>query len=494
LSEQSFAEGWFLAGTGSSGEAWASTAIGRFRPSDAVFWMRPRCIGEVTTGAGRKADRMRLKTRSLMTSGGSAHRLVLALSAAGLANIPRNAHENDFTFDAGDCEFVCPAFVAEFLSPHLCSLRRSDPTINSYRLSTPNAGGCFPAFLSLGFGSAACFHPGDFSTVVSLCRELKNSELYESIFGSIERDLTEWTVLDRIILLDSLGCSTVLAVEFAAAHFYVFSESDLSCLSDSQLRQILSCNSLRIESEDCLYGQIRLLIERDRRYCSLLEFVSFEFLSSALMTDFIELISVSFEFLNPSVWSSLRLRLIDGLSFATSDRVIALALPFRSESPSDGIISWLTETHGGNVCDLGIVSVTSSSVNNGREAKHAVDFGSLLYAQTKSALNSWLCYDFKGMRVDVSHYSIRTRPNCDNCHPRTWTVEGSMDGRYWIELDHQEGRTELFGLNKWTAFPTARRAAIRMIRLRQNGKDNTGSEFLTVGAFELFGTLSGLRL
>lgn len=69
-----------------------------------------------------------------------------------------------------------------------------------------------------------------------------------------------------------------------------------------------------------------------------------------------------------------------------------------------------------------------------------------------------------------------------------------MDGRYWIELDHQEGRTELFGLNKWTAFPTARRAAIRMIRLRQNGKDNTGSEFLTVGAFELFGTLSGLRL
>jgi hypothetical protein len=106
---------------------------------------------------------------------------------------------DDFTFYAGDCEFVYPAFAAEFLSPPLCSLRRSDPTINSYRLSTPNAGGCFPAFLSLGFGWTASFDCGDFSSVVSLYRELKNSELYDSVLSSIEEDFTESTVLDRII-------------------------------------------------------------------------------------------------------------------------------------------------------------------------------------------------------------------------------------------------------------------------------------------------------
>jgi hypothetical protein len=85
---------------------------------------------------------------------------------------------------------------------------------------------------------------------------------------------------ERIVSLDSLGRSIVSAVEFAAAHFYVFSESDLSRLSDSQLRQILSCDSLRLENEDCLYGQIRCPIDRDRVYCSLLESVVFEFLSS----------------------------------------------------------------------------------------------------------------------------------------------------------------------------------------------------------------------
>jgi hypothetical protein len=444
---------------------------------------------------------MRLKTRSAIytfrrwtiANDKEGAMLSLAVSAKGLANIPRNTHEDDFTFYTGDCGFVCPSFVAEFLSPHLCSLRQNDPTLNSYRLSTPNAGGCFPAFLSLGFGSIASFDSGDFSTVVSICAELQNCELSESLWRSIEGDLTESTVLDRIISLDSLGCSTVLAMEFAAAHFYGFSKSDLSRLSESQLRQILSCDSLRLESEDCLYGQIRWLIDQDRRYCSLLEFVGFDFLSSASMTDFIELISVSFELLNASVWNRLRSRLIGGVASMPRIRIRGQVFPFRSESPGDGIILSLTKTHGGNVCDLGIVSVTSSSTLNSCKAKYAVDFHNSRVFQTKNVPNSWLCCDFKEMTVDVSHYSIRTRPDSDCLHPRTWAVEGSMNGSNWTELDHRAERMELSGVNKWATFSTAHRAVVRMIRLRQCGKDSNGSDYLTVGAFELFGTLYNLN-
>jgi hypothetical protein len=69
-------------------------------------------------------------------------------------------------------------------------------------------------------------------------------------------------------------------------------------------------------------------------------------------------------------------------------------------------------------------------------------------------------------------------------------VEGFMDGREWTELDHQERRTELFGVNQWAAFSTALRASVRMIRLRQCGPTIRGTHYLTVGAFELFGALS----
>jgi hypothetical protein len=207
------------------------------------------------------------------------------------------------------------------------------------------------------------------------------------------------------------------------------------------------------------------------------------------MTDFIELIATSPELLSSSVWARLRLRLIEGSRSGLSDRIRASVFPFRSESPSDGIISFLTKTHGGNVCDLGVVSVTSSSVNSGREAKNAVDFESSHYCQTTDAANSWHCYDFKGMAVEVIDYSIRTRPDFDRHHPRTWTVEGSVDGREWIELDRQDDRRELSGENKWSSFCTSVQARVRLIRLRQHGRNSSENDHLIVGAFELFGAL-----
>jgi hypothetical protein len=228
-------------------------------------------------------------------------------------------------------------------------------------------------------------------------------------------------------------------------------------------------------------------------YCSLLEFVGFEYLSRDPMTDFIELIATSPELLSSSVWARLQLRLIEGSRSGFSGRIGVSVFRVQSESPSDGIISFLTKTCGWNVCDLGVVSVTSSGVSSGYEAKNAVDFESSRYLQTADAPNSWLCYDFKEMAVKVTDYSIRTRPDYDGYHPRTWTVEGSVDGRAWIELDRQDERFELSGVNKWASFCTSVRARVRLIRLRQHGKDSNGRDFLTVGAFELFGTLYGTK-
>lgn len=54
---------------------------------------------------------------------------------------------------------------------------------------------------------------------------------------------------------------------------------NMSKLNVHELRKILSHPSLRIESEDSLYNFIRCMIEKDRSYSELLEFVVFKFLS-----------------------------------------------------------------------------------------------------------------------------------------------------------------------------------------------------------------------
>jgi hypothetical protein len=96
------------------------------------------------------------------------------------------------------------------------------------------------------------------------------------------------------------------------------------------------------------------------------------------------------------------------------------------------------------------------------------------------------------MRLQVNHYSLRSRNDYDHHHPQTWTVEGSMDGSGWFELDCQMNRSELLGLNKSATFSTSVKQFVRMIRLRQTGKESSGYDCLTVSAFEVFGTIRGL--
>jgi hypothetical protein len=417
----------------------------------------------------------------------------VALSAAGLANINRNNYENDFTFQAGGRDHACPSFVAEFLSPRISALRRSDCTVSEYRVSSVDSGGYFESFLSLGFGLRASIGSGAFGFFRELCVELENWELWDKILGSAEAELGRRTAVDRLEYHDLVGSSSACEgdVESAASNFMELSDSAFSRLSIDRLREILSHKSLRLESEDWLYGQIQALVLRDSRYCPLLELVGFEYLLPSSMEDFIGLIATSIDFLTVSVWTRLSPRLLAGArSYVdASDRAVGKDFQFDSGSPFGGIIASLSAKHGGNVHDLGIVSVTASSVLSGYPARNAVDFGSVSGAATDSFSNSWICYDFKGMRVNVSHYSIRSRKDADCNHLRSWTVEGSVDEDDWVELDQQENRAELVGMGKSSTFPVKQRHRVQKIRLRQHGKNSNGNHHLNVSAFELFGTL-----
>jgi hypothetical protein len=81
------------------------------------------------------------------------------------------------------------------------------------------------------------------------------------------------------------------------------------------------------------------------------------------------------------------------------------------------------------------ISVSFEFPSDERDAKHAIDFGSFLYVHMANVLNSWLCYAFKGTSASVSHCVLYARLDRDRNHPRTWVIEGSMDGREWTEPD-----------------------------------------------------------
>jgi hypothetical protein len=412
----------------------------------------------------------------------------VTLSAKGLTNIVRENYQNDFKFIFGGQDYDCPFFVAEFLSRRISNYRRNDCTISEIEIESKDASNCFAKFISLGFGSSVSFELSDYAFIRSICIELESIELYESLFLRSE-ELSEQNVIERLKCCELIGCSCENEIEFAASHFFVFDESSISELSVSMILKIMGEKSLKLKSEDSLYKMISSLISTDSCYSVLLECVEYEYLSRDSIESFINIICESFEFLTLEVWHHLRSRLISGPSSSLSGRCDGQVFEYREGSSFDGIISFLTRQHGGNIHDLGIVSVTSSSVNGGRVAKNVVDFNSLSIGQTNGEPNGWICFDFKEKRVNVHHYSIRSRNDYDLNHPINWMLEGSVDGTEWVELDRQNNCGDLVGLNRSKTFSGSGNEFFQLIRLRQTGKNGCGDDYLTVSAIELFGTL-----
>jgi hypothetical protein len=162
----------------------------------------------------------------------------------------------------------------------------------------------------------------------------------------------------------------------------------------------------------------------------------------------------------------------------------ALFTPALSDS-LDGIISYLTKKHGGHVHDNGIVTITAKSVSDDPQyaLKNVAAFPDGGYFASGNALNQWVCWDFREMRVRSTHYTI----GADRL--KSWVVEGSLDGKSWTEIDRQT-ESKAFEHNIRASFAVSKPAELRFIRLTQTSKNRYGDHMLCLDAVEFFGTLS----
>jgi len=161
------------------------------------------------------------------------------------------------------------------------------------------------------------------------------------------------------------------------------------------------------------------------------------------------------------------------------------------ECPLRGIIAHLTQECGGNVHDRKVVSVTSNGVY-GKAAvhspAHAADLDTDSIFDSVCQQEAWLCYDFMGHEVTVTHYAIRSYSGITGgCNLRSWAVDASKDGGRWQEIDRQDNCDDLRAAGGIAIFLVAKPQSARMVRLRRTGFNHQGSLNFHISAFELFG-------
>jgi hypothetical protein len=158
----------------------------------------------------------------------------------------------------------------------------------------------------------------------------------------------------------------------------------------------------------------------------------------------------------------------------------------KGDKAVDGIISYLTKKHGGNVQEKGIVTITSKSVSDDPyyALKNLADLTSDLPLFSKDEPGQWVCWDFREMGVRPTHYRIRA------LFLKSWVVEGSLDGSSWTEIGRQTDNQDFNHIFGNTASFVAKPAEVRFIRLTQTGKNHDDTNELFLVAVEFFGTLS----
>jgi hypothetical protein len=165
-------------------------------------------------------------------------------------------------------------------------------------------------------------------------------------------------------------------------------------------------------------------------------------------------------------------------------------------APFNGIISHLTAKYSSNVDDKGIVAITASSVCASLYPRCAADFEDLAtsFFGSENQPNQWICFDFKALRIEPTHYTIRTfEYDSNHWHLKSWVVEGSGDGASWTEIDRRENNGDLNDAWAVKTFAVSRSGSFGRIRLCQTGPNHRGNHYLFVGAFELFGAVAGLQ-
>jgi predicted nucleic acid-binding Zn-ribbon protein len=159
-------------------------------------------------------------------------------------------------------------------------------------------------------------------------------------------------------------------------------------------------------------------------------------------------------------------------------------IPMKVTKSLDGIISYLTKKHGGNVSEKRIVTITSKSFH--RDPKYALrtvaDLTSDLYFCSRGEPGQWVCWDFHEMRIRPTHYTLTA------WLLQSWDVAGSVDGTSWKSLGEHTLNQDFNDTNT-VSFSVSKPAEFRFIRLSQTGKNHREQDYLYLTSVEFFGTL-----
>lgn len=271
----------------------------------------------------------------------------IKLSCQGLSSANWKCSDDSFEVVFGDSKVSrVHSILAEFLSPKISRVRKCDPCVDSFTITSECPEELSDAFevivSSLGAGRPIQVESSNFAKLLRLACILENSELISSLIALVK--LESLKVEDAMLLLmDGIAVGALSSGVFerlrasVASRFYEIDSETLAKIDLETAQLLLSSPSLRIESEDVLYEFVASRSEEDPKFLSLFEFIFFEYLSINCVEKFAVFASENLlESMNTGIWARICGRLVLEMKLARQNPRIAVKEALSSNKPSTG--------------------------------------------------------------------------------------------------------------------------------------------------------------
>ncbi|KAK8896528.1 hypothetical protein M9Y10_014436 [Tritrichomonas musculus] len=438
------------------------------------------------------------------------------LSSAGIQNIIFDFDgEDDFCFNFGDSKIHMKKYFAEFISPRVSKMLRSDPTLNILKVNDLNQSnfifskifdsGFIKIIEQLSFGNPVEVNVELSHKLRIFSMLIENDEIYKMMnkYFPISMDKTKIdTCLEYLQNIDiykifnfkHLTFDDNQVFDLISANFDLIDESKLLKLPKSVLLTIISNPKLKIKSEDLLFDFINKLFanekdeEEDIRIIDFYGQINIQLLSIEKFNEFIDLIEL--DEMTHLIWSKIKNFLIHSSNCDNE-------FNFNGNNRFEGIIhSILMNKPTDDTAPEQIIEVTSSSCigSSTFDKKNVFSYNNdHLFFNSKNLPDSWFCYNFKNRKIKISDYSIRSSSygGKGSCHLLNWKIEGSNDNENWKVLDVRQNEKSLDDCRAENTFQVNSPVSgyFQYIRIKQTGPNSYGDNQLTFSVIEFFGSI-----
>lgn len=425
----------------------------------------------------------------------------LFLKSSCILDVPLQNYGDDFTFIVNGEKYNTSYLIADLLSPIISKTHKSDPTYNKLSINT-NQKGNFSHILNLLNFDLNDVPQDEIPFISEVIKILKN----ESI-EIIQPDISEITIYNVFSLLNMHEKSPLYnsnrfqeEIDFISSHLYELIEEckeELISLSIDKLVTVISNSKVQLNSENQLLEFINELYSQNSEYSILYETVHFENVSIEMVSEFIEVFD--FNDMTASTWKSISNRLKQNtlkISTFSMERYVGKSKGEVTISPRDddlfnGIIEFLRTVSKSLNSEIEITS--SSFFDEFYRPINVVLFDDCDKSfHSLNAQNSWICFDFKNRKINLTDYVIRSGSWSTNSeHPKNWVIEGSNDNESWEVIDQQSECASLNGISYVHKFHVRNKMPneFRYIRMKEIGPNWIGTYSLALNSIEFFGNL-----